>query len=249
MSSRRALRRVGFDVTEKTDVSNGEMGAAIAAFARAIAGAPGSAAVLYVCGYALDLDSRDFLLPSSATIDRDTDALTQGLAAKSVVDAVARANPNGGLVLLDAVATPKSSAALRFDALAHVPQHAVGFAADVTPGTPPQGATPFAAAFAASLTPPEIEVGAVLRAVATHLGSAAAATLAVAPPTAPAWLAGGPAPAAPKPAAVATPAAPPPPAIAPAAVAPAPARADARCPAAAARGASRTGGPSDRVSR
>jgi hypothetical protein len=190
-----ALRHAGFVVTEALDLSNGEMGAAINRFAAASAAAPTGSAVIYVCGYAVDLDGRDFLLPASARLERESDALSQGLPAKSLVDAVGRSGVRAGLVLLDAVVAPKSSAALHLDAVAASRPRTVSFAGVASAAPLPEGATGFAAAISAALattTPPQVEAGALLQAISARLGGAA---LAVGAPTEPTWLVGGPAPA------------------------------------------------------
>ena len=49
------LKAAGFEVAERLDASNGAMGAALTEFARALALHPGAAAVVYVCGYAINL--------------------------------------------------------------------------------------------------------------------------------------------------------------------------------------------------
>src|SRR6185437_12190898 len=48
-----ALKRAGFDVAERLDLTNGQMGAAIADWA---AKSSGASAVAYVCGYAVGFD-------------------------------------------------------------------------------------------------------------------------------------------------------------------------------------------------
>jgi hypothetical protein len=182
-----ALRRAGFEVTEKPDVSNGEMGSAM----RALAAEPApEAAVLYVCGYTMNYQGRDFLLPASAEIQRDTDALTQGLIAKSAFAAVAGSGARAGLVLLDLVVAPQIGGTPHFDALATPPLKA-GFIAAVSAAAPPQGASAFAAAIAGALAKPDLGVG---NAVQTISGQAASPgiTLAVGMPAEPAWLVGGP---------------------------------------------------------
>ena len=78
-----ALKRAGFDVTERRDLSNGAMGAAITEFGDAIARQPGSVAVAYACGYAVAFDGRVFLLPVSANLERATDTLTQGMVSRT----------------------------------------------------------------------------------------------------------------------------------------------------------------------
>ncbi len=193
-----ALKRAGFEVAERLDLTNGQMGAAIADWAGTAAKTPGASAVAYVCGYAVGFDNRAFLLPVSASIERDTDALTQGLLAKSLLDAVGRSGVRAGLVLLDAVAKPAGNGRLPLDALAAAPPTAsVGFAAAGTTGTPPQGATPFAAALAAELAAPEIEIGSLLGTLQKRLAGSSGLQFVVRPPAGPVWLAGGPTPAPP----------------------------------------------------
>ena len=205
-----ALKRAGFDVAERLDLTNGQMGAAIADWA---AKSSGASAVAYVCGYAVGFDDRTFLLPVSASIERDTDTLTQGLLAKSLLDAVGRSGGRAGLVLLDAVAKPASAGRLSLDSLANAPPTAsVGFAAVGATAAPPQGATPLAAAFAATLAGPELEIGQLLGTLRQRLPGNAGTQIAVRAPLGPVWLIGGPAaappPAAPAPVPAPAPAAP-----------------------------------------
>ena len=207
-----ALRRAGFDVTERLDLTNGQMGAALAELAETAAKTPGKSVAVYVCGYVVGFDNRAFLLPVSASIERDTDVLTQGLVAKSVVDAVRRSGARAGLVLLDAVAKPAGDGRLSLDTLtAGTPEGSVAVAAASTDAAPPAGATPLATALSTALTLPEIEAGDVLRTLQQRLAGASGTRLAVAPAAEPAWLAGGPAAVAAPP-----PQAPPPPAPPPA---------------------------------
>lgn len=191
------LRRAGFDVTERLDRSNGQMGSDLAALADAAARPPGAVVVAYVCGYAMGLDNRAFLLPASAAIERETDVLTQGVVAKSVLDAVKRSRASVGLVLLDGVAKPASSGKLSFAALASTsPADNVAVAATAMATAPPEGATPFADALAAAMAAPDVEAGALLKSLQQRLAANTAIELAVAAPSGPAWLAGGPAAAA-----------------------------------------------------
>jgi hypothetical protein len=144
-----ALRRSGYEVTEKLNPSNGQMGAAITDFGEAIARAGDTVAVAYVCGYAVALDSRLFLLPASANLSRDTDALSQGIVARLFVNTVARSGARGGLVLLDAVALPGPPVALPLAALVDPAALGTrGLAAVQTMGAFPAGTTDLAAAAA-----------------------------------------------------------------------------------------------------
>src|SRR5260370_6820669 len=84
---RDALRGRGFEVMERSDLGRGEFDTSIGVLARRLATAPSALGALYYCGYALEFNGRSFLLPASATIARDSDVLTQGIIAKSLVDA------------------------------------------------------------------------------------------------------------------------------------------------------------------
>ena len=104
-----ALGRAGFTTTERYDQSNGEMVSAVADLTAQLAGGPAATAVVYVCGYGVGYNGRNFLLPVSARIERDTDALTQGILASSLQTALGR-SAAGALVLLDMVAAPSGAA-------------------------------------------------------------------------------------------------------------------------------------------
>jgi Putative peptidoglycan binding domain/Caspase domain len=99
------LKAAGFDVAELLDATNGAMGAALTDFAQAIH--LDTAAVVYFCGYAVNYQDRDFVLPASATLDRPSDALTQGVVERAL-DATAAGSANAGpaLVLLDLFGLP-----------------------------------------------------------------------------------------------------------------------------------------------
>jgi hypothetical protein len=147
-----ALRRAGYEVTEKLNPSNGQMGAAITEFGEAIARAGDAVAVAYVCGYAVALDSRMFLLPASANLSRDTDALSQGIVARLFVNTVARSGARGGLVLLDVVGVPGGAAGLPLQALVDPALlGSRGLAAVQTLGAFPAGTTDLAAAAASTI--------------------------------------------------------------------------------------------------
>jgi Putative peptidoglycan binding domain/Caspase domain len=108
---RDALRKKGFEVMERSDLGRGEFDSAIGALARRSAASPPAFAALYYCGYALEFNGRSFVLPTSATIARDYDVLSQGIISKSLVDSLSRNTESGGFVVLDAFQTPSASAA------------------------------------------------------------------------------------------------------------------------------------------
>jgi hypothetical protein len=207
-----ALGRAGFAVTAKPNVSNGEMGGAIAEFADAVAKAPSANIVVYVCGYMVDFDKRAFLLPASANLERETDVLTQGVPARRLVDSIARANIHAGVLLLDAIAKPGSTASSALNPVISGLQ-SVDLAAMIAgvAGAQPQGTTPLGAALADALAGPDIEVGALVSSLGQTIAPISGMSVAMGKPSAPAWLVGGPvvAPPAPAPApAVAAPVAP-----------------------------------------
>ena len=115
---RDALRGVGFEVIERSDLGRGEFDTSIGALARRLAAAPGAAGVLYYCGYDMEFNGRSFLLPASASIARDYDVLTQGIIAKSLVDSLIRGNESRGFVLLDVFRTPAASSSAGLSGLA-----------------------------------------------------------------------------------------------------------------------------------
>lgn len=107
---RDALRGKGFEVVERSDLGRGEFDTAIGALARRLAASPAASAALYYCGYALEFNGRSFLLPTSATLARDYDVLTQGIISKSLLDSLIRARESTGFVLLDVFRTPNAVA-------------------------------------------------------------------------------------------------------------------------------------------
>jgi Putative peptidoglycan binding domain/Caspase domain len=115
---RDALRGLGFEVMERSDLGRGEFDTSVGALARRLAATPGAAGVLYYCGYDMEFNGRSFLLPVSASITRDYDVLTQGIIAKSLVDSLVRGKESTGLVLLDVFRTPAASSSAGLSGLA-----------------------------------------------------------------------------------------------------------------------------------
>ena len=98
-----ALHGAGFDVVEREDTSSGAMDAAVGEFVTKLAQAPDAAAVIYVCSYGTEYNNRPFMLPVSANITRPADVLTQGVLAKSLIDALRRGNAGPTMVAIDVV--------------------------------------------------------------------------------------------------------------------------------------------------
>ncbi|HWE76084.1 MAG TPA: caspase family protein [Stellaceae bacterium] len=194
-----SLTRAGFTVTQQLDRSNGQMSGDLAALADTASHSPGASVIVYVCGYAMSQNNRAFLLPVSATVERDTDVLAEGLAAKSAVDLLQRSGAVG-LVLLDAVAKPNGTEKLAFASAANpVPGQKTGLAAATMSAVPPSGASSFATALGSVLVGPDVEAVGALKSLQQRLEGKPGIELAVMQPAGEEWLVGGPkvAPAAP----------------------------------------------------
>jgi hypothetical protein len=189
-----ALKRAGFEVTDRKNLSNGAMGVALGNFDDAVSLDPTAVAVAYVCGYALSYDGRTFLLPASANLQRPADVLTQGAVTGSLINPFLHADIRAGLLLLDNTAPPGRDAPLDLD---HLVDPAIlgtkGFAATDSTRPLPDGATPLATAFSVGLAPDEVELRALLATMNDALRATPNLTAVVYAPTDPVWLRGEPA--------------------------------------------------------
>lgn len=190
-----ALARRGFEVAQRPDSTNGETEAALASFSKILSDAPGSTAVLYFCGYAASLDTRTFLLPISATIERPFDVLTQGVVAKSMLDILAKAHAEGALLALDAFIPRAEGGPLALDRIAQAqPDDGPGYVA-VLESNSTDAPTPLAAGLAEGLDAPAVETGALIGALRRRLAAVTGAKLMAArAPGSPSYLVGRPAP-------------------------------------------------------
>ncbi|MBV9777628.1 MAG: peptidoglycan-binding protein, partial [Acetobacteraceae bacterium] len=144
--------------------SNGVLGAALDDFARQAAAAPGASVVVYFCGYAVAFDGRAFLLPVNAVLDRPSDALTQGVPARSVIDLAARGT-RVGLSVLDTYQPPRAEpgGAEALSALVAARAGSVGhFVVAGTEATVGTTATPLAQALSAALAKPSVDLDALM---------------------------------------------------------------------------------------
>ncbi|MBV9749948.1 MAG: peptidoglycan-binding protein, partial [Acetobacteraceae bacterium] len=148
-----ALRRRGFDVLERDDTSNGELRAALGTYERRLIAADKPTSVVYVCGYGTGYDDRPFLLPVSASLQRDTDILTEGLIASVVTDLSARATPRLTVTLLDVFARPGFPPPPLAGLVAQPANGAAVMLAAIEPSSS-QAPTPFAEALVAELASP-----------------------------------------------------------------------------------------------
>jgi Putative peptidoglycan binding domain len=212
-----ALGALGFMLTEREDASSGSIDAGIGEFAKHLADGHG-AAVIYVCAYGTSFNNRPFLLPTTANIARPSDALTQGVLLKALIDTLKANTVTAAVVALDLVPKPDGPAQLGLETLADLPvSDGVGvLAAAETPTS--DGPTPVAAALVAGLAGPVVRSQDLLAGVQAKLAGSKAGVAALHMPARPDYLAGAPTPppppAAPKPTpappvTLATPAAPP----------------------------------------
>ncbi|MBV5275434.1 MAG: peptidoglycan-binding protein [Lamprocystis purpurea] len=158
-----ALRGQGFQVIERQDVTSGGLAAAIDEFNRAMAAAPDASVFVYVCGYTAGMNDRPFLLPVSATIQRPTDVMTQGVLAKVLSDMLVRGQPSRGVLALDLMPAVGVTAPVleTLNALSVPP--GVGLIAATTP-LPTAEPTALAVVLAAGLNAPDLQSGALLTA-------------------------------------------------------------------------------------
>jgi hypothetical protein len=208
-----ALRTLGLTVDDQTDGSSGALYAAITALTHQMAAAPHTPTVIYFCGYVTSYEDRPFVLPVSASVTRPADALTQGLLAKTLLNAVVGDQTAAGVLILDSVPMPNGPSALSLDALTQpaLPS-TLGYIATGTtaPGNTP---TPSAAALVPLLRVSSVETARLLTDVQQQLaGTKTASVSAVHLPDAGLYLGAAPAAAVPAraPSSAPTPTAPPP---------------------------------------
>src|SRR5271166_637273 len=149
------LKTAGFDVAKRLDATNGAIGAALIDFAQAVASHPGAPAVVYFCGYAVNYQDRDFVLPVSAALNRPSDALTEGVLERALGAGGANAGP--ALVLLDLFGLPNGAATAPTATLAQGSTNgrlAIAVALEA-PG--PDAATPVATALGTVLSQKEVK--------------------------------------------------------------------------------------------
>src|SRR5215469_7473410 len=94
-----ALTRLGFTVSTVTDADFDGMRRALLEFGRTARNA--DMAVFYFAGHGVEINSRNWLLPTDAELKNDGDASTEAIGLQSAIQAVAAAKTLG-LVILDA---------------------------------------------------------------------------------------------------------------------------------------------------
>ena len=194
-----ALKEQGYEVLERSDVSTGQLDAAIGALAEKLAATPHVPAMIHFCGYVAGLSGRYFLVPISAALTRPSDILTQGLLAKSIVDVAAQNGDRDALVVLEAVPLPTSAEPLALETLNRpdMPARLSILAVTETGGASP---TPLSTAMMPRIKVVPLKVAQLIDGIAQDLAGQRTATVALRRTSAQAgYLFGGPPPAAPPP--------------------------------------------------
>lgn len=173
----KALRGLGYQVIERQDVTSGGLAAAISELGRGMESAPAASVFIYVCGYAAGMNDRPFLLPVSASIQRPTDVMTQGMLAKALLDVLVRGNPSRGLVALDVVPVPDASAP-NMSSLTEVPAPEGAGLIAVIESQPTTGPTALSVALATRLAAPGAQSGTLLSGLKAELATHPSARIA-----------------------------------------------------------------------
>ena len=114
------LKAQAYEVQERYDPSAGQLSSAIAALTRTLEANPNLPLLVYICGYAAGVNGRPFLLPIAAAPQQASDVLSQGMLAKSFLNAIAPADTRAALFIFDAVPTPGLTDPLGFGSLATI---------------------------------------------------------------------------------------------------------------------------------
>ena len=94
------LQRLGFSVTLKKNVSHQEMEDAILEFGEQLK--KGGVGLFFYAGHGVQKDSRNYLIPIGARINKDTDIKFQAVDAEMVLAEMGNASNNLNIVILDA---------------------------------------------------------------------------------------------------------------------------------------------------
>src|SRR3546814_18122702 len=95
-----ALPILDFDVVGIYDASNGQISAALQAFAERLT--PGAVAVFYYAGHSIQFEGRNFILPATTRLEGSHDILHQGIILSAVRSVMEGAEPDLGLMVMDA---------------------------------------------------------------------------------------------------------------------------------------------------
>jgi uncharacterized caspase-like protein len=172
------LRAAGYDVTAKSDLSNGATGGVVAGLSQSLSARPEAPAIIYVCGYGGSLNGKDFVLPASASLARPSDLLTEGVIARIFTSLASDGRTSPVVVVLDLARDPSASLAAPSGALARDPSPGSLGVAIAVEGKPPSAATNFAASLARQLSAPPVDAAGFLGRVAAKLPADGVTTVA-----------------------------------------------------------------------
>ena len=164
-----ALRHLGYDVTDQYDLGLGPLDAAVGSFARRLHDSPDAAAVVYVCGGLSSLNARPFLLPVSARLERPSDVLTQGVLARTVLNAMVAGHVQVGLIALDGFVSPTAASPDADVKTLTDAATTAGIGMAISLPKPTDSATPLSAALIAELAGPQVKLAAVLDGLHTRI--------------------------------------------------------------------------------
>lgn len=172
------LRRLGYRVIDRKNLSSGGMAGAIGEFGNEAAATPTAGLFIYFCGYASGMNNRAFLLPASANIRRPSDVMTQGILAKALLDVLVRhrsgndSAPVSAIVALDVFA-PIDTEAPVLRSLTDVALPAGAGLVAVVNSSTVAGPAALSAALSDGLAEPGVESGPLLSGVQARLTDAA----------------------------------------------------------------------------
>ena len=95
-----ALRRFGFEVIEKQNLTLKAMNEAIASFGSRLGGS--DAALFYFAGHGIQVKSQNYLIPVDAEIDSEASVPYQGVNLNQILDEMDNGKSNANIVILDA---------------------------------------------------------------------------------------------------------------------------------------------------
>lgn len=99
----RSLRETGFDVTAVTDVGRREMKSAIADFGERLRrSGPDTVALFYFAGHGVQIDGRNFLIPTDAEVNSAADVEYVSIDAQWVLDLIGESRAGLSVIILDA---------------------------------------------------------------------------------------------------------------------------------------------------
>jgi uncharacterized caspase-like protein len=96
----KALRDIGFEVIEKTDVSQKEMNRAITAFGEKLKS--DSVALFYYAGHGMQVRGHNYLMPIDAQISVESSVKTESVDVDSVLEQITGSGSSLNIVILDA---------------------------------------------------------------------------------------------------------------------------------------------------